>query len=385
MSPAAGDGGHAAAALDDFRLRLATLTRPARATPALVALNVLVFAAMALSGAGLLRPDPAVHIRFGSNLGTLTLAGEWWRLGSAVFIHFGALHLAFNMWALWDAGRLVERLYGTARFLLVYAFAGLAGSIASLAWNPAVNSAGASGAIFGVLGALLAFLLDRRNGVPLALVRTLRNSAFTFLGFSIAFGWIHPGIDNAAHLGGLAGGVLLGALLARPLTPAARARPDRLRPRLAAAAAALVVGLGVQWLANPSPGRAAELALRRDLAAFAEAESRAADGMRRVVGEAERQQLDEDAFAARLEREVLPLWEDLAARTGASYALATDSPLAGVPRLMAGYAAARLGSVRMLAAAARARDQALLEQATAAAREADRLGEELRRAIEAGG
>jgi rhomboid protease GluP len=384
VSPAAGDGGHAVA-LDDFRLRLATLTRPARATPAIVAVNVLVFAAMALSGAGLLRPDPAVHIRFGSNLGTLTLAGEWWRLGSAVFIHFGVLHLAFNMWALWDAGRLVERLYGTARFLLIYGFAGLAGSIASLAWNPAVNSAGASGAIFGVLGALLAFLLDRRNGVPLALVRTLRNSAFTFLGFSIAFGWIHAGIDNAAHLGGLAGGTLLGALLARPLTPAARARPDRLRPWLAAAAAALVVGLGVQWLANPSPGRAAELALRRDLAAFAAAESRAADGMRRVVAEAERQQLDEDAFAARLEREVLPLWEDLAAQTGGSYSLAPDSPLAGVPRLMAGYAAARLGSVRMLAAAASTRDQAMLERATAAAREADRLGEELRKAIEAGG
>jgi rhomboid protease GluP len=371
------------ATLPEFQLRLATLTRPPRATPILLGANVLVFAVMALAGAGVLRPDAAVHVRFGSNLGILTLGGEWWRLATAVFIHFGIVHLAFNMWALWDAGRLVERLYGTTRFALVYAFAGLAGSIASLAWNPAVNSAGASGAIFGVFGALLAFLLDRRNGVPLALMRSLRNSTLAFVGFAIAFGALHPGIDNAAHLGGLAAGAALGALLARPLTPAARTRADRARPWPAAAAAALVLGLGVQWLAHPSAERAAELELRRDLAWFDEARSAASEAMRTLVAEARREQLPESGFATRLEREVVPLWEEIVARVDRSYALAPGSPLADAPRLLSGYAAARLDSTRLLAAAARAQDPALLDRATASAREADALAAELRRALDA--
>lgn len=371
------------ARLAAFRLRLDEVAGPARATPAIVAVNVLVFAVMAAAGAGILSPDTTVHVRFGSNFGPFTLGGEWWRLASAVFIHFGVLHLAFNMWALWDAGRLVERLYGTARFLLVYAFAGLAGSAASLAWNPAINSAGASGAIFGVFGALLAFLLDRRNGVPLALVRTLRNSALTFLAFAIAFGWIHPGIDNAAHLGGLAGGGLMGALLARPLMPAARAGGDRARPWVAAATGALIIGLAVQWLAHPSAERAAELELRRDLAWFVEADARAAAAMRAVTDAARQEQTDEAEFAMRLQREVVPLWEALAVRADRRYALRPDSPLAPVPRLLAGYAQARLDSTRLLAEAARAQDQALLDRAATAAREAERLDRQLREVLNA--
>jgi rhomboid protease GluP len=378
-----GADGAVDAALGDFRLRLATLTRPPRATPVLVGANVLVFAVMAAAGAGILRPDAAVHVRFGSNLGILTLGGEWWRLATAVFIHFGILHLAFNMWALWDAGRLVERLYGTTRFALVYASAGLAGSIASLVWNPGVNSAGASGAIFGVFGALLAFLLDRRNGVPLALMRSLRNSTLAFVGFAVVFGALHPAIDNAAHLGGLAAGAALGALLARPLTPQARTHADRAGPWLAAAASALVLGVGVQWLAHPSAERAAELELRRDLAWFDEARSAASETMRTLVAEARREQLPESEFATRLEREVVPLWEEIAARVGRGYALDPDSSLAPVPRLLAGYSKARLDSARLLAAAARAQDPSLLDRATASAREAEALAGELRQALEA--
>jgi rhomboid protease GluP len=379
----AAGGGQADAALADFRQRLDALTRPPRATPALVALNVLVFAAMAAAGAGILRPDADVHIRFGSNFGPLTLGGEWWRLGTAVFIHFGVLHLAFNMWALWDAGRLAERLYGTARFLVTYAVAGLAGSVASLAWNPAVNGAGASGAIFGVIGALLAFLLDPRSGVPRSLARPLSRSALLFVALAIAFGWLHPGIDNAAHLGGLAAGALMGALQARPLTAAARGAPDRARPWLAAAAGALLVGVGIQWLAHPSAGRAAELGLRRDLVEFGEADARASSAMRSLVAQSRGQALDEAVFADRLEREVLPLWQDLAARAGRSHALPPDSALAPVPALLSRYATARLEATRQLVEAARSRDAAALERAAAAAREAERLDQDLRRALEA--
>ncbi len=369
--------------IEDFRERLAGLTGPPQATVLLVGLNVLFFAVMVAAGAGLLRPDPAVHIRFGSNFGPLTLDGEWWRLGSAVFIHFGALHLAFNMWALWDAGRLVERLYGTGRFVVVYAVSGLAGSIASLAWNPAVNGAGASGAIFGVFGALLVYLLDRRNGVPVSLVRPMRNSAAVFVALAIAFGWIHPGIDNAAHLGGLAAGALIGALQARPLTPAARAAPDRARPWLAAGVGALLIGAGFSWLAHPSAERAAELALRRDLAAFDAANARASAAMRSLVEEARARALDEAAFADRLEREVLPLWRELVALAGHGYALPADSPLAPLPALMRRYAEARLEAARSVAGAARSRDPVLLDRAAASSAEAARRWSELEQAVAA--
>ena len=367
--------------LAEFRDRLAALTSAPRATPAIVALNVVVFAAMLAAGAGLLRPEPAVHLRFGSNFGPLTLGGEWWRLGSAAFIHFGAMHLAFNMWALWDAGRLVERLYGTGRFLLLYAFAGLAGSVASVAWNPAVNSAGASGAIFGVFGALLAFLLDRRNDVPRLLLLQMRRNALVFIALATGFGFVYPGIDNAAHLGGLAGGALMGALLARPLTPAARARPGWQRSLLAAAAGALALRLALQWVGRPSPARAAELELRRDLEWFAGTETRAVALTRALAAEAQAGTLDDGAFAARMEREVLPLWEAMAARTGRGYALAPESALAAVPGLLRPYAATRLESARLFVAAARGQDAAALERAAAAAGQADELGGRLREAL----
>jgi rhomboid protease GluP len=374
-------GGDVDAALGDFHLRLAALTRSPRATPVLVGANVIVFAAMAAAGAGILRPDAAVHVRFGSNLGILTLGGEWWRLATAVFIHFGILHLAFNMWALWDAGRLVERLFGTARFLLVYAFAGLAGSVASVAWNPGVNSAGASGAIFGVFGALLAFLLDRRNGVPHLLLVEMRRHALVFIALATGFGFVYPGIDNAAHLGGLAGGVLMGALLTRPLTQPARARPGWPRLLLAAAAGALALTLAVQWLASPSPGRAAELELRRDLDWLAETEARAIELTRALASEARAGTLDDRDFADRMEREVLPLWEQLAARVGRGYALEPHSPLASVPDLLGDYATKRLEAARLFVAAARGQDAALLERASESARQADELGGRLREAL----
>ncbi|MCU0976696.1 MAG: rhomboid family intramembrane serine protease [Steroidobacteraceae bacterium] len=381
MSALGGADGDVDATLGDFRLRLAALTRPPRATPVLVGVNVLVFAVMAAAGAGILRPDAAVHIRFGSNLGPLTLDGEWWRLATAVFIHFGILHLAFNMWALWDAGRLVERLYGTARFVLVYAVAGLAGSIASLAWNPAVNSAGASGAIFGVFGALLAFLLDSRNGVPHLLLVQLRRNALVFIVLAIGFGFVYPGIDNAAHLGGLAAGVLMGALLARPLTPPARSRSSWPQLLLAAAAGALALALAVQWLASPSPERAAELQLRRDLEWFTETEARAIGLTRSLAGEAQAGTLDDRGFAMRMERDVLPLWEQLAARVGRGYALAPDSPLAAVPGLLGAYTDRRLESARLFVTAARDQDVASLERASESARQADELGGRLREAL----
>jgi membrane associated rhomboid family serine protease len=134
-----------------------------------------------------------------------------------MFLHGGLLHIGFNMLALWQAGRLVERMFGSARFLALYMIAGVCGSLASVLWNPHVNSVGASGAIFGIIGGLLAFIGRSDSGVPATVGRDLRGSLTGFLLFNIVAGFVYPHTDNAAHLGGLAGGYLAGHLLARSL------------------------------------------------------------------------------------------------------------------------------------------------------------------------
>jgi membrane associated rhomboid family serine protease len=156
-------------------------------------------------------------VSWGSNVGQLTLGGQWWRLLTSMFLHGSLLHLLFNMVTLWQAGQLVERLFGTARFLALYVVAGLCGSLASVLWNPHVNSVGASGAIFGIIGGLLAFMQHKNSGVPPTVVKDLRGSLLPFLAFNLFAGYIYPHTDNAAHIGGLIGGWLAGHALARSL------------------------------------------------------------------------------------------------------------------------------------------------------------------------
>lgn len=156
-------------------------------------------------------------VAWGSNRGPLTLDGQWWRLLSSMFLHGSLLHLAFNMFALWQVGRMVERIFGSLRFAGLYLLAGLAGSLASVLWNANVNSVGASGAIFGIIGGLLAFIGRENSGVPPTVVGDLRGSIGPFLLFNLSAGFLYPHTDNAAHIGGLVGGYLAGHLLARSL------------------------------------------------------------------------------------------------------------------------------------------------------------------------
>ncbi len=156
-------------------------------------------------------------VEWGSNYGRLTLKGEWWRLFTSMFLHGSIWHIGFNMLALWQVGQVTERIFGSARFAGLYLLAGLSGSLASVLWNPHVNSVGASGAIFGVIGGLLAFLGRKDSGVPPTVVKELRGSMIPFLLFSLWMGFIYPHTDNAAHIGGLIGGWLAGHLLARSI------------------------------------------------------------------------------------------------------------------------------------------------------------------------
>ena len=130
------------------------------ATYAIIVLNVIVFILMVMDGAGIMEPNGLVHLKWGSNFGPLTLSGDWWRLLSNVFIHFGIIHLAMNMYSLYMAGVYLEPLLGKTRYITAYLCTGVLASITSLWWHSTpVNSAGASGAIFGMYGWSSHFLL----------------------------------------------------------------------------------------------------------------------------------------------------------------------------------------------------------------------------------
>jgi membrane associated rhomboid family serine protease len=200
-------------------------------------LNVLGVGNWRLALASFTGFGPEIHpallreqlVKWGSNLPRMTLgAGEWWRLLSSAFLHGNLVHLAMNMFALWQAGQLVERIFGSLRFAGLYLLAAIGGSLGSLLWgllsHHPVNSVGASGAVFGIIGGLFAFIGREHSGVPPTVVRDLRSSLVPFLLFNIGAGFLYPHTDNAAHIGGLAAGWLAGHLLARSLhVPAPRA------------------------------------------------------------------------------------------------------------------------------------------------------------------
>ena len=150
----------------------------------------------------------------GVNYGPYTLQGEWWRLATYMFLHGGFLHIAFNMWCLWDLGALCESLYGRATFAAIYLITGVAGGVASVGWRPLGATVGASGAIFGLAGALVASFYLGEFSLPRDAIRaTLRSLAF-FVVVNVVLSGVIPGVDNACHIGGLISGMILGALIA---------------------------------------------------------------------------------------------------------------------------------------------------------------------------
>jgi rhomboid protease GluP len=213
----------------------------------LIAINVVIFVAMVLRGVSIMQPNSEQLLRWGANFGPLTLDRQWWRLLTAVFLHIGFVHLAVNMWCLWNLGSLAEDLYGSRAYLAVYILSGLAGSIASLARNPLVVSAGASGAIFGVAGALIATLYLARLTAAKHALRISLISLVVFAAYSIGYGFVKGGMDNGAHIGGLVAGLILGAVLSQDFRPAG-AKPSHLRAILFPSfAVILVVGaIGVR-------------------------------------------------------------------------------------------------------------------------------------------
>ena len=177
------------------------------ATPVLIDINILVFILMAATGAGILEPSTLVLLNWGADFGPLTLTGDWWRAVTCNFVHIGAFHLLMNMYAFIYIGIWLEHLIGTRRMFVSYLLTGLCSAVFSLYMHAETISAGASGSIFGLYGIFLAFLLFHR--IERSQRKALLTSILIFVGYNLIYG-IRAGVDNAAHIGGLLSGFLLG-------------------------------------------------------------------------------------------------------------------------------------------------------------------------------
>lgn len=179
------------------------------ATPILIDLNLLVFIVMIASGVGIMSPSTLSLLKWGADFGPLTLTGDWWRAVTCNFIHIGAFHLLMNMYAFMYVGLLLEDLIGSRRMFMSYLLTGLCSAVFSLYMHGETISAGASGAIFGLYGIFLAFLFFHR--IAKEQRKALLTSILIFVGYNLVYG-MKAGIDNAAHIGGLLSGFLLGII-----------------------------------------------------------------------------------------------------------------------------------------------------------------------------
>ncbi len=228
------------------------------ATHVLVGINVIVFLAMAFSGVSLLGPTTEQLKHWGANWGPLSLGTQPWRILTSNYVHIGIIHIAFNMWCLWNLGQLAERILGRLNFVILYTICGIAGSLSSLWWHPMVVGAGASGAIFGLAGASIAVFYLGHLPIPRAAIQGTMRSLMTFVGYNLLFG-LAPGIDNSAHLGGLLAGLAMGAALSKHVLVAPEVRRTWARLTwltMAVVLAVAMVGIRhhypqIQLLANP--------------------------------------------------------------------------------------------------------------------------------------
>ena len=180
-------------------------SRPPYITYLFLVLNIAAYLLMSLAGLFFHLDLSEQLVIFGAKVNILIAYGQYWRLLTAMFLHVGLLHLFFNSYALYVYGPVVERLFGKVKFAAVYLLSGLMGSLLSYLFSPN-NAAGASGAIFGLMGSLLYFRQRNKE----IFHRVFGTGLLMVIGFNLFFGMVQPGIDNWGHIGGLAGGFLVG-------------------------------------------------------------------------------------------------------------------------------------------------------------------------------
>lgn len=249
--------------------RVRRRTRPSwTATPAtylLVGINCAVYLSMVARGVSAVSPNVDQLMHWGANnAGAVLIYGEWWRIVAAMFLHVGILHLATNMWCLWNLGLLAEPLMGPFGLVAAYILTGAAGNLLStfVNWVWPIHEgasvlypagAGASGAVFGIAGALIVLLKSNRLllRIPLPELKRLRKAVIYFAAINLAIGFsiwggnlvVHSGlnIDNMAHLGGFASGLLFAAPMVPRIGSPKNLFQTRLRIAVAVVAGILVL------------------------------------------------------------------------------------------------------------------------------------------------
>lgn len=285
-------------------------------TNLIVGANVIVFVVMAgFLGAGWIDANTAPYVRFGANNAAATTDGEWWRLGTSMFMHYGIIHLLLNMWALFQFGHFMERLQGRGLFALTYLMSGIGGSLLSLWWNgDEVWSAGASGAVFGIYGALLGHMLREKQAIPRSVFQPMLKSTLTFAGYNLVYGLVHPGIDNAAHIGGFLTGAILGWLTAMPVDPMLRAKLVRRKAAVAFCGAVAIVALGVSAAPRFDYSVHEELAWQDAVKEFADNEPALLKQMVSELGRWRKGESDGATLAALIDNQLEPLYKTFIAR-----------------------------------------------------------------------
>jgi rhomboid protease GluP len=173
-------------------------------------LNIFIFIIMAFAGGS---TNDLTLLAFGVKSNPAIANGQWWRFATPIFLHIGLLHIVFNSYALWIVGPQVEKLYGSARFVILYVLTGVASVAASYFYRPEVQSAGASGAIFGLFGVLLVFGIRHRHDIPPFFKRAVGTGVLPVILINLVIGFSIPFVDNSAHIGGLVAGAALAAII----------------------------------------------------------------------------------------------------------------------------------------------------------------------------
>lgn len=291
---------------EEFDSMLNAVTPRVYFTTILLAANVVYFIIMLVSGAGFFAPSIEKLISFGGNFGHLTLSGEYWRLLTSTFIHAGILHLFFNMMVLLSFGYILEKIYGNFHFILIYVISGVLASMASTAWNPSVVSIGASGAIFGLFGALGAAMIRQRQHIPPSVFQSIRKETIAFVVYNVLFGLAVPGIDNAAHLGGLAAGFFLGLAAMRSFSTQRRPKQSLVTlPATLALSLVIIIPFSLTLLSSQ------KTEFFRYQQVYAEREDVAISTHRSLHESLMQGDIDERAFVEKLDKKVLPVWESL--------------------------------------------------------------------------
>jgi rhomboid protease GluP len=334
----------------------------AKVTLAIIALNVLVYLVMVIKGVSWIEPTADSVLAWGADYGPRTLDGQWWRMFVSLFLHFGIIHLAFNMWVLANIGPFMESLSGRISYMILYIVSGLGGGAASLAWHPTTVSAGASGAIFGLYGALLAFLLRHRKTIAPEALKSLRKGALVFVGYNLLFGLARPEVDMAAHLGGLCSGFLLGLFLVRPASQEASSGNGR-------NAAAIVLGMAMVILTVrglPKPDD-----ILGEFKTFADTEDKSISQFNASMEKWKSHQLSDQQFADIIEQQILPKWQ--AERKAVANLKHLPANQAKLTASLVKYMDAREEGWELLAGGVRAEDQAKIKQSFDKSKEADQL------------